>query len=90
MNARSVAAMGVFGLLLLPGVVPAQPDSASNDLFVELVGSAPVGSVNYERLVGADFRLRIGVGYLRATSFLGSDLDRVQFPVVLNPRVRLS
>jgi hypothetical protein len=58
---------------------------AANGVFLEVVGSAPIGSVNYERLVaGGHVGLRIGVGYLRATSFVGNDLDRVQIPLVVS------
>src|SRR3954470_23397537 len=55
---------------------------ARNAVYVELVGSAPVVSLNYERGLGDGLTARLGVGYLRATGFLGSTLDRVQLPLL--------
>src|SRR5258706_14450937 len=86
MRARWVAS-GILGSLLSSGAVRAQSEPVANDVFVELVGSAPVASVNYERLLASHLGLRVGFGYLRATSFLGNDLDRVQIPVVLSVTV---
>jgi hypothetical protein len=86
MGARWVV-VASLGAALASGVAraddqPVQP-VASNAVFVELVGSAPIGSINYERLLGAHAGLRVGVGYLRATSFVGNELDRVEFPALL-------
>ena len=78
---------GLLTIAMLGAALPiavAQAQPASNDVFIELVGSAPVASVNYERLLGSNAGMRIGVGYLRATSFLGNDLDRVEIPLVLS------
>jgi hypothetical protein len=82
----SVVAMFILAASEAVAGAQTQPASqtASNDVFIELVGSAPIGSVNYERLFGSHVGLRLGVGYLRATSFLGNDLDRVEFPAVLS------
>jgi hypothetical protein len=79
----SVAATALLANLAVTRIARAEATPASNAVFVELVGSAPVGSVNYERIFAGHAGLRVGVGYLRATSFLGNDLDRVEIPVVL-------
>jgi hypothetical protein len=82
MRARWVVAASLGGAVWA-GVARAEPEPAANAVFVEIVGSAPIGSINYERLFASHAGLRLGVGYLRATSFLGNDLDRVEFPALL-------
>jgi len=77
-----MVAIGSLSFVTVAHAEAEQP--AANGVFVELIGSAPIGSVNYERLLAPHLALRLGVGYLRATSFLGNDLDRVQIPVVLS------
>jgi hypothetical protein len=79
----SSTVVALLGLLAGARLARAEAAPASNAVFIELVGSAPVGSVNYERILGGHAGLRVGVGYLRATSLLGNDLDRVEIPVVL-------
>jgi hypothetical protein len=79
---RSLIA-GLAAMLVVGTAAADEIPRPANDVFVELVGSAPVASVNYERLFGAHVGLRLGVGYLRATSFAGHDLDRVEIPVLL-------
>ena len=79
----SSATLVLSGLLAGAPIARAETTPASNAAFVELIGSAPVGSVNYERILAGHAGLRVGVGYLRATSLLGNDLDRVEIPVVL-------
>jgi hypothetical protein len=58
------------------------PPAVSNTVFFELIGSAPVFSLNYERALWDSLMLRGGLGYLRATSFGGYSLDRVQVPLL--------
>lgn len=70
--------------MLLAGAARANTDSPeSGTVFVELVGSAPLASVNYEMHLKEHLYVCIGVGYLRATGFLGDVPDRVQVPLVV-------
>jgi hypothetical protein len=49
---------------------PATWDSA-NSVFVEFVGSAPIGSLNYERRFARRWGVRVGLGYLPDITLLG-------------------
>jgi hypothetical protein len=77
------AGLTVVGVVMSASLAHAEEPRAANSVFVEIVGAAPVASLNYERLLAGHAGLRAGVGYLRATSVLGNDLDRVEIPVVL-------
>lgn len=84
MRAQSLASVAI-GSLSLVTVAHAQTEPpVANDVFVELIGSAPIVSVNYERQVAPHLGLRLGVGYLSGTGFTGNDFYRVQIPVVLS------
>lgn len=66
-------ALTLAALLLCPGIAMPSNARASDGqraddvLYVELLGSGGILSVNYERMLGADWALRAGIGWIGAT-----------------------
>ncbi len=54
-----------------PAAQPAEVRDSNNALFAELLGSALLYSLNYERFIG-DFSVRAGISYLPVTAILGN------------------
>ena len=77
-------------LLLIVAATPANgqdaaPSRRDNAVYLELLGSGGLYSVNYERALAPALRMRVGVGTWTAESFWGDSDTRMRtFPVMLH------